>query len=166
MRILNRFIVFFVNIFLLQFNSVKAQENQPASTWFYLELAGSGGLGSLNVEKKFHSSARLDWNWRVGFSLAPIDKNNGVGLVFPLMVHMVYGKTAHKLDLGAGQGLTLTTKGNFFLLAPLSLGYRYQPSNKKLIFRIAYTPLISYIYNFQMQQWAGFSIGLQLKGKK
>ena len=49
----------------------------------YLEIAGSGGLGSINYEKLFYKKNNTEFTWRAGLSFAPIDKNNGTGIVFP-----------------------------------------------------------------------------------
>lgn len=138
---------------------------------FFLELGGSGGLGSLNYEQRLLEGENYALWGRIGFSLAPIDRNNGTGLVFPLMGHMLLGRDKHFLEIGLGQGATVTTRGQFFLLTTSSLGYRFYlqkdpsktSSNKqKWFFRIAYTPLISYLLDFQVQHWAGLSFGLNL----
>jgi hypothetical protein len=131
----------------------------------YFEIAGSGGLGSINYEKHFHKSKNIDYTWRAGFSLAPIDKNNGTGIVFPLMINSIYGKKNHKLEFGIGQGITITTKGHFFALALAIAGYRYQSESKKWFYRITYTPLISYLVDLHVQHWGGISIGYTLKSK-
>lgn len=131
----------------------------------YFEIAGSGGLGSINYEKLFYQKDNIGFTWRAGLSIAPIDKNNGMGIVFPLMLNMLIGKSAHKLELGVGQGLTITTKGSGFLLATAVIGYRYQSETKKWFYRITYTPLISYLVDFQVQQWAGVSIGYTFNKK-
>ena len=125
----------------------------------FFELAGSGGFASINYEKTFLKKNNTDFTWRAGFSIAPIDKNNGVGLVFPLMVNAIIGKTAHKIELGLGQGITITTKAHFFMLTTAVIGYRYQREDKHWFYRASYTPLISYLANFQIQHWAGLSIG-------
>ncbi len=130
------------------------------------ELAGSGGIASFNYEKYFHSSKYNSVYYRIGFSLAPIDRNNGTALVFPLMVHTNIGLKAHKLDLGIGQTVSITTKGHIFFMLPLSMGYRFQPDNKRHYWRIAYTPIVSYLIDFQWQHWAGITYGLQLSSKK
>lgn len=143
--------------FLLLSSQTFGQTVQRKS--FFFELAGSGGLASLNFEKSFLKKSNTEFTWRAGFSLAPIDRNNGTGLVFPLMIHSMSGKGPHKLELGLGQGLTITTKGSFFILTTASIGYRYQPEAKKYFYRVTYTPLISYLVDFQVQQWAGLSIG-------
>lgn len=132
----------------------------------YFELAGSGGIASINYEKEFAIKPKSTFIWRTGLSFAPIDKNNGTGIVFPLMVHWVKGENAHKLDIGLGQGITVTTRGSFFALTTASIGYRYQNPSKKWFYRVAYTPLISYLIDFQIQHWGGISFGYTLNNKK
>jgi hypothetical protein len=144
----------------------------------FLEIGGSGGLGSINFEKPFwipsdygprfrdicgsppYSSYYL--NWRAGISVTPIDKNNGVALIFPLLVNWIYGTGNHKLEVGGGLAPTITTKGSFYVKSPLVLGYRFQPADKKLFYRVTYTPIIGWLVDFQWQHWAGISIGYTL----
>lgn len=128
----------------------------------FFEIAGSGGFGSFNYEKTFYKRTNSEFTWRAGISIAPIDRNNGIGIVFPLMVNGLFGKSSHKLELGVGQGITITTKGSGFILGTAAIGYRYQPGSKKWFYRITYTPLISYLVDFQIQHWAGISIGYTL----
>lgn len=146
-------------IFLILLSSSAFGQTKLPRKAFFFELAGSGGLASFNYEKSFYKKANTEFTWRAGLSLAPIDRNNGTGLVFPLMVHSISGKGSHKLELGLGQGITITTKGSFFILTTASIGYRYQPESKKCFYRVTYTPLISYLVDFQVQQWFGLSIG-------
>ena len=82
------------------------------------------------------------------------------------MIHSIIGKNSHKLELGLGQGITITTKGHFFALTTASVGYRYQSETKKWFYRVTYTPLISYIIDFQVQQLAGISIGYTFNNTK
>ncbi len=151
--------VLFLFVLLIQF---AFGQTSPQTKSVYFEIAGSGGIGSINFEKSFLKKKFTDFTWRVGLSLAPIDNNNGTGIVFPLMINSIIGKNAHKLEIGAGQGITVTTKGSFFALTTAAVGYRYQPQSKNWFYRITYTPLISYIVDYQLQNWAGFSIGYTL----
>jgi hypothetical protein len=128
----------------------------------YVELGGHGGLGSLNLQKAFLSKNSLQINWSLGFSLAPIDPNNGVALVFPIMIQSQYGRSQNKIELGAGQGISISTKGAFFARGTAALGYRRYSASGKRYFKIAYTPLISYLVDFQWQHWAGIGIGFKL----
>lgn len=128
----------------------------------YFELGGSGGFGSINYEWNFHSSERIRWMLRTGLSGTYIDKNNGAGIIFPVMVHGVYGNT-HGLDVGIGQAFTITTRGSFFLRAPVSVGYRFEPKEKRMFYRFSYTPIVSYLLDFQWEHWGGITIGYKLR---
>ncbi|NBN99234.1 MAG: hypothetical protein EBV19_08385 [Flavobacteriia bacterium] len=132
----------------------------------FLEIAGSGGLGSMNYEQVLFKKKHTEFTWRAGLSLAPIDKNNGTGIVVPLMMNAIISKNSHKLELGLGQGITFTTRGIFFALTTAAIGYRYQSEDKKWFYRVTYTPLISYLVDVQMQQWGGVSIGYTLNHPK
>jgi len=125
----------------------------------YLELGGSGGLGSLNYEKKMGLlGGQGIISYSAGFSLTPIDKNNGTVLIFPLLLHTTMGKT-HKAELAIGQSFSITTKGQFFLKTPLFLGYRYHKEDNPFLFRAGYSPIINNITQFSVQHWGGISFG-------
>jgi hypothetical protein len=154
-----------ISAFLI-ISSLYSQEEKERS--IYLEAGGSGGLGSINYEASILdglSSEKVNYTWRAGLSFAPIDKNNGTGIVFPIMVNSLIGASNHRLELGVGQGVTITTRGSFFILATALIGYRFAAKNNLLFFRATYTPLISYLIDFQFQQWGGVSIGYTFKSK-
>ncbi len=131
----------------------------------FFELGGSGGFGSVNYEQSFYNIKNTELNWRLGFSMTPIDRNNGIGLVFPIMVNALIGERSHKLELGLGQGITISTKGSFFALTTGVVGYRYQTNSSPWFYRVSYAPLISYILDFQVQHWGGLSIGYAFKSR-
>lgn len=145
---------------------VYSQSDSQGEDKLFLEIAGSGGVGSFNYEWTFAKKIYSEYTLRLGISLAPIDKNNGVSFIFPIMLNTLIGKSAHKVELGLGQGLTITTKGNLFSLTTLVAGYRFQPEAKNWFLRVSYTPLVSYLYDFQVQQWAGVSFGFKLRKMK
>lgn len=138
-------------------NSTAQSTQKPY--YFSFEIGGSGGLGSLNMERTFREKANCSFLWRAGLSYTPIDKNNGGSIIFPLMIHGLVGQKAHKLDLGIGQGISITTRGQFFVRTPIVVGYRFQPVDKSYYLRIAYTPLVSYLIDFQLQHWGGITFG-------
>ncbi|MFT5859385.1 MAG: hypothetical protein ACI865_001486 [Flavobacteriaceae bacterium] len=131
----------------------------------YLELAGSGGFGSLNFEWKFRTRGHFRWMLRTGISGSYIDANNGAVLIFPLMVHAVYSPNVqkHSIDFGIGQSPSITTNGSFFVRTPISIGYRLEPQDKRVFYRFSYTPIVSNIVNFQWEHWGGITIGYKLK---
>jgi hypothetical protein len=152
--------------FLFLFLIFSAPLHAQFSRGVFLELGGSGGLGSINYEKSFLNFGNNGMlTWRAGLSFSPIDKNNGTAIIFPVMVNAVVGKSKHKFEAGIGQGPTITTKGNFFTRMPLAFCYRYQNPGKSFYLRAGYTPIVSYIVDFQWQHWAGVSFGYAFNTK-
>ena len=140
-----------------------AERKLPKRKNIYLELGGSGGFASFNFEWIFaHRNPKMRFLLRPGISVSPIDKNNGLALIFPVMVHGVYGQK-HCLDVGLGQTFTITTKGQFFFRAPLSIGYRLEPKSSRMFYRFSYTPIVSYLFDQQWEHWGGISVGYKIK---
>lgn len=156
---------YLIVLFTLFFACSPTENCRAQTSFISLDVAGSGGFGSINYEHSVYHRENIVVNMRYGFSFAPIDKNNGTNLIFPVLAHFIFGQQNHKLDIGLGQALSLTTRGSFFIAAPLALGYRFQPKEKPLYFRIAYTPILSYLVDLQWQNWAGISFAYQLKRK-
>lgn len=150
-------------IFLYSCNCVQAENPGVKPQYLHAEIGGNGGLGSLSYEKEFREKEKLALAWKLGFSLAPVDRNNGTGLVFPLMLQVKTGKKSHHLEAGLGQGITVTTKLAWFVRGTALLGYRYENPQKHWVYRVSYTPLVSYLVDFQYQHWAGISIGYRIK---
>lgn len=148
---------------LLSFTSF-AGGDRKYSHYVFLELGGTGGLGSINYERKFFDKEKLDITWRLGLTALPIDKNNGVSIIFPATLQAIHGKGPHFFETGIGLGTTVTTKGSFYARMTPIVGYRFEQPKKKLFFRITYTPFVSFIFAPQYQHWAGVSLGWKLKG--
>lgn len=144
-------------LFVWTANQTCAQERGAIS----LEVCGVGGFGSISYSKAFKSWDKFGLEYRAGLSFVPIDKNNGNAFIFPLLVHATYGNEKHMADVGVGQAITVTTRGNAFVRMPTSFGYRFQ-SEGHLFYRLAYTPIISYIYNAQWEHWGGITVGYNL----
>ncbi len=132
---------------------------------FYFEAAGSGGLGSFNFEREIRSAEGIEYYVSVGASGAPIDANNGIALIAPIAIKGLIGKEQHRAELGLGQGITLTTKGAPWVMGLAMFGYRFIHPDKRVFYRVTYTPLISFIVDRQWQHWGGVSIGWKLKDK-
>lgn len=139
--------------------SIKAQTDKSLG----FDLGGVGGVACINYSSPIKQLEKSTYLVRAGFSLAPIDRNNGSALIFPVLIHFNHGTKKHKLDLGIGQAFSITTRGSFFLRTPLNIGYLYEPEDKRFYFRAAYTPLISYLLDFQFEHWGGISFGFKLK---
>ena len=127
----------------------------------YFELGGSAGVGSFNYE---HSLIEKEWyqlRWSAGLSVFPSDKNNGIVFVIPTLLHWLVGKTESKAEIGIGQALSVTTKASGFSMLTPFIGYRYQHPRYRWIYRVTYTPIISYLVQYQYQHWFGLSVGYQ-----
>ncbi len=149
---------------LLNIASAQGTKERKITHYTYFELGGTGGVGSFNYERIFAYREKTRFSWRLGLCGLPIDKNNGVSIIFPAAVNAISGKGKHLLETGIGMGTTVTTKGAFFSLITPIIGYRYENFPKRLFFRVTYTPLVSLWYAPQYQHWAGISIGWRLKG--
>lgn len=149
---------FFVIIILLVFLFVGT--NQAArEDVLGVEILGSGGLGALTYESRW-----AQWGCSLGFSLAPIDRNNGVALVFPMHIRKFFLEGDHRFVLGTGQAITITTKGQYFLMGLLECGWMWKRKDSPWAVKLAYTPLVSYLVDFQWQHWAGFSCSYAFSG--
>ena len=149
---------FFVILSLLAFKqSLPGQESR-----LYLELGGSAGLGSVNFERTFVQGERGALAWRVGLSGFYGDASTGFSFIVPLVLYYYHGEGPHKVEIGLGQGVTLGLKGGIFFQTIPILGYRWQPEDRKLFLRFTYTPLVSYLIDFQWRHWFGISIGTRL----
>jgi hypothetical protein len=163
---------FFLAVLLISFCDLRSQ-----GKYIHLELGGSGGLGSINLEWKlrafqtrdsyheFDAQVIRDKSWitlRAGIGGSPIDKNNGVVLVFPVMVNFIAGLSPHKFEIGGGLAPSVTTKGSFYIKSPLMVGYRFEPNGKNFFFRASYTPIVGWWFDYQWQHWAGISFGIKL----
>ncbi len=103
----------------------------------FLELFGQGIFLSLNADYRF----RPNFTFRAGLSYLIF------GWGIPLSLNYITGKnSSHHLELGLG--ITLGAGASIFGGSPVSFyfltanfGYRYQPKNGGLVFRISFTPL-------------------------
>lgn len=155
-----------VFIFLFFFLSAKLAA-QTDSLWpkrsLHIELGGSGGIWSVSTER---SLGRQGWILQFGYSFVPTGKLYISTL--PILIKKTFGEKEHKLEAGVGQGLSLAFGDGvkFFPRGILEIGWRYQKTNSRWIFRAMYTPLISYIVDLQYQHWAGIGIGYQIQNFK
>lgn len=156
----------FIILLIIFSSGISSHSMAQKERFLSIELAGSGGFGSINYERKLVEKQVFKLYGRLGMSVAPVDRNNGFALVFPIMVHGLFGENGHYADLALGQTLSITTKGSIFVRMPLGLGYRFQPIDKRYYLRMSYTPIVSYLVDYQFEHWAGFTYGYQLKSTK
>lgn len=157
-------------LLMLQFVS-RAQSHN-----IFIEAGGSGGLGSVNYEYWFPprintviaeshgADEAISYNryvLRGGIGLSPVDRNNGWVIVMPMMANLVWGRhtSPHRIEIGGGIAPSITTKGAWYIKSPLVLGYRWNPYDKRVIFRAGYTPIVGWLVDYQWQHWFGVSFG-------
>lgn len=122
---------------------------QTARNGVYAEVLGNGMLYSCNYERLFTESFGV----RIGASY--FEPENVPIVTFPLMANYLIGSGSSKLELGLGicvlllpekVSLSFMTavdeqlKGNS-VLGTATVGYRYQPADGGLVFRVGFTPL-------------------------
>jgi hypothetical protein len=152
------FLIFFINGSLFASSDSLAKMRSV-----HAELAGTGGIYSVFYEQRFCKTKLL---LHTGFSCYGTGKRTL--FVFPVLVKKTFGNSNHRIETGIGNTITISIRQGFqiFPRALLLLGWRFQKNESPWIFRIAYTPMISYIADLQYQHWAGISIGYTLKTKK
>lgn len=110
----------------------------------------------------FREATRPQLAYRIGLSGFPIDRNSGMVFVLPFALQARWGTGPHKLEAAMGFSLSFTTRVKVFSQAIPAIGYRYQADDKRIFYKITYTPLISFWFNWQYQHWAGITIGYDL----
>ncbi len=143
----------------------------PAWNSLFLEGAGSGLAYTLNYERLLSSSFGL----RLGFGYLPVSAKNKSGVLehasitsAPLTASWFPfsgGDTvsSDKLELGAGLSYVDLTKAveGFPVVNSIGytiiVGYRYQPYDGGVLFRVAFTPVI---LEGGFHAWGGISLGL------
>jgi len=114
----------------------------------YVELLGSGGLYSVNYERALTPSVRVRvgaaaWTAESFWSDAKTRLRT-----FPLMLHVVPGRGSHRLEAGIGvlpgyRDHDFGASGGFVSLIA-SVGYRYEPPQRRFIFRTGFTPFYGF----------------------
>lgn len=139
-------------LLFLGFFISKAQE-QYAKNAVYLELAGNGGLYSVNYERSLSQTI----NVRIGFASWSAEQDIGgeeTFLTIPILLNSLIGAGNHKLEVGAGVmfgsqkyesdetlALRQNSKESIFNLTGV-VGYRYQKPAGGILFRAGLTPFL------------------------
>ncbi len=155
-----------------------AQPRAIAKNSIYFELLGNGFFYSINYERAFNQSLRA----RIGFMSGQFayeaicslihcgqDDEDRFNLI-PLMLNYTHGQGQHKFETGLGLAFTLSSKGEFDfdfndviiidqttkLVGAATIGYRFQPENRGMVFRAGFTPLFS---DKGVLPWGGLTVG-------
>jgi hypothetical protein len=180
--------LYFLILFLSMLFNLKAAFAQDSSiveksrapkNLVYLELGGNAILYSVNYEKIISSRTNWMFTIRAGVGVFNDSYNHKIAVNYfvPVMVNALLGKRKSKLEVGLGMSplINLDFEGRknpvgdvpfIKFYQTTTIGYRYQPDKKGLLFKIAYTPYI-YIDKFPYEivessiyrSWGGVSIG-------
>jgi hypothetical protein len=143
-------------IFLLLSTSLSAQK--PWEHYAFSEVGGTGGLYSLGWE----GFAKRTYALQVGLSAIPADGE----LIFtvPAVFKYVHGNKSHHPEIGLGLGTSLVNRNglNGFVRGIGLVGWRYQAIDSRWCYRAYYSPLVSFLVDFQWQHWGGIGISYRL----
>lgn len=131
----------------------RIREQTTTASWparaYYAELGGAGGFLSFNYDTRLTKSYN-GLGIRAGAGLL-FDFDN-VGYTIPVALNYLWGDKAHFFELAAGASFhhfKITDQDSWFhfsktnFLAPFGwIGYRYQPVERKFVFRAGVTHLI------------------------
>jgi hypothetical protein len=130
----------------------------------YFEVLGQGILYSVNYDYRFRSHV----SFRAGFTAWSVpsgshfDTRELIG--FPLMLNYLSGKGNSHFELGLGILPTIKRDlgpNNPAILFTATLGYRFQPIDGGLVFRVGVTPVFT--FDDFILPWVGLSIGVASK---
>jgi hypothetical protein len=109
-----------------------------------LELFGHGLLYSLNYERLVLNFERFKTLAQIGIAYYP--KNTGIIPVWiPVSINQLISFDSHHIELGIGQVIHNDgEKSDYEPFGSFKVGYRYQKTGSRLLFKIAFTPLIDY----------------------
>lgn len=132
----------------------------------FVEILGSGLLYTINYDTRLKQDVNQGIGIRVGIGKGTYSSNQTFGQRFttlPINLNYLYGKKRSGLEAG----VSITPEFTFQdfddrvnLYGILNLGYRYQPLNKGLLFRLAYTPVIA---GERISSPIGISVGYGFK---
>ncbi|MGH2564405.1 MAG: hypothetical protein ACRDE8_01355 [Ginsengibacter sp.] len=154
--------LFLILFGVISITSLKAQSDQSQSTVtsksVYLELFGSGLIGSVNFDSRFNGTTGL--GYRVGLGFVPLTR--ATALTIPLGLNFITGRGASHFEAEVTATILTTHYGNFngkpassVIIYP-HVGYRYSKPTKSFIGRIVVGPGI---YSGEVIPWAGLSFG-------
>ena len=135
----------------------------------YIEMGGTGGLGSINYENNILLKKKIALGFRGGFStvhLRDYTRTFNPDLIFPLAIQFFYG-SKHKFVLGTGQTISYIpvadlTKPSIHtrtvdFSTTFTAGYRFEHQKSGIFFGCGYTPIIE--KNKHYNHWGGVSVG-------
>lgn len=131
---------------------LNAQDSGNNKNMVMLEIGGNGLVYSVNYER----SLRQNFKTRAGFSFFKIIENQTekslIVMSYPISLNYLLdlGRKSHFLETGIGL-MNLVTSGNlveykgvtnYYLNPFVNLGYRYEPTKNRFLYRIGLSPFL------------------------
>lgn len=161
-------------IFILIFSAfavnIQAQENEPFRNGVILSAGGEGGVYTLGYEKLFVKDKPFGTFLHAGISGFPIDQR--ITFAFPLSFGGYYRLKNWEFLAGAGIGTNISyyyqefsgntafSRFRYYSRAYFEAGPRLRISSDRYTIGVKYSPFISFIENFQWENWAGINFGI------
>ncbi|MGE5402263.1 MAG: hypothetical protein ACM3S2_17835 [Ignavibacteriales bacterium] len=147
-------LIIFLTMFSYPFKGYCQDSTQRKGNIVYLELGGNCMVYSLNYERMFTN----ELSFRAGVAYVPFEDYD---YWIPLLVNFIMNvDNNNSFELGLGGRLEISKFSNY--MAPTgSLGYRYNPRDGRIFFKIAYSPFYNDLKE-KFVSWVGVGIGMQL----
>jgi len=125
----------------------KEDDNPPSlKNSVELELFGHGLFYSFNYERLILNYKRFKTLGQIGIAYYP--ENTGIiPLWIPISINQLISFDFHHFELGIGQVINnggLSVGSAYEAFGSFKIGYRYQKTGSRLLFKLAFTPLIEY----------------------
>ena len=161
-------------------NAQELEKEKPLKNQFFGELAGAGGLYSVNYGRMLYAVGDFRFNASVGFSVMPVYLYDSYSAypVMPIAIGVLYGRNKHYAKLGIISSVYMAyvykqTNDNEFQNGALitrpeydeeihnsvfvQLGYQYE-FNRRLFTNVFFSPAI-YDRGFVFRFWGGVGVG-------
>jgi hypothetical protein len=137
----------------------------------FAELGGSGGFVSINYDTRLTKSNK---GWGFRFGAGAITDLNSIALTIPFGLNYLAGEKDHFFEMGLGatyfrfdgknQDTWFSFENEKFLAPYLWMGYRYQPRDKRFLFRAGFNQFFAAGFSgFLQYPFPGFSFGYRLR---
>jgi hypothetical protein len=144
--------------FLIMTSSCWSQKTTNATNILYFELGGNNIFYSINYEKEVTNNLNL----RLGISIMPITEFTNTGkrsnskFIGTIMSnYFIHISKNNYLELGGGLSYGLET-----WFPAVTFGYRYNPDNEGIIWKLSFTPLLNDEI-FSILPWFGIAVGIK-----
>lgn len=146
---------------------------KPAKNAAFVELAGNGGLYSLNFDRIYYYKEKVKLSARLGFAINP----HGIYVeqTYVLEQNFILFKNPHHIEFGIGATMqnqfneSCKTTGEYLwekiIYSSLRCGYRYQKQDDGFFLKAGLTPIFMQQSNCgfnagYFQLWGGVGVGM------